>query len=175
MFLDSDLKKEPLELTTPSIEHIVDDTEIYIDPIAEGKALRKCDYVLIPLFTIAFMSAYLDRSNIGNAQTAGLLTDLNMSTQQYASTFSPSPPPNLSPKSKSKTNDRLLTGVNRCGPTILRLLRPIRTPRRPRRQEIPSQPPAFIHDVRVERDLSRHGIHEDRSAVLRREIADWVF
>ncbi|KAE9379536.1 MFS general substrate transporter [Stipitochalara longipes BDJ] len=60
------------------------DSEIYIDAIAEAKVLRKCDLVPIPLFTISFMAAYLDRSNVGNAQTAGLLTDLHMSTQQYA-------------------------------------------------------------------------------------------
>lgn len=65
----------------------LDDSESYIDPVAEARALRKCDMVLMPLFTISFMSAYLDRSNVGNAQTAGLLKDLNMSTQQYVSTF----------------------------------------------------------------------------------------
>jgi hypothetical protein len=74
--------------TSPVVEQVIDDADIYIDPVAEAKALRKCDIFLIPLFTISFMSAYLDRSNIGNAQTAGLLTDLNMSTQQYASKLS---------------------------------------------------------------------------------------
>jgi len=70
---------------TPVVGELIADSEIYIDPIAEPKVLRKCDIILIPLFTISFMAAYLDRSNIGNAQTAGLLTDLNMSSQQYAS------------------------------------------------------------------------------------------
>jgi hypothetical protein len=72
---------------TPVVGEIIDDSEIYIDPVAEAKALRKCDMVLVPLFTISLLSAYLDRSNIGNARTAGLLTDLHMSTQQYASMF----------------------------------------------------------------------------------------
>lgn len=74
-------------VATPVVGEVIHDSDIYIDPVAEAKALRKCDMVLIPLFTISFMSAYLDRSNIGNAQTAGLLTDLHMSTQSYASEF----------------------------------------------------------------------------------------
>jgi hypothetical protein len=61
------------------------ESEIYIDPVAEAKVLRKCDLYLVPLLTVAFLSAYLDRSNIGNAATAGLLTDIHMSSQQYAS------------------------------------------------------------------------------------------
>jgi len=72
---------------TPVAGELIAESEIYIDPIAEAKVLRKCDMVLIPLFNISFMAAYLDRSNIGNAQTAGLLTDLHMSSQQYASTW----------------------------------------------------------------------------------------
>lgn len=83
-------KKDPLVLSddasgTPVQEHVVDETEIYIDPKVEAKILRKIDIYLMPLLTIAFLSAYLDRSNIGNAATAGLLTDIHMSSQQLAS------------------------------------------------------------------------------------------
>jgi hypothetical protein len=62
-----------------------DASEIYIDPKAEAKVLRKCDMFLVPLLTLAFLSAYLDRNNIGNAATAGLKEDLGMSAQQFAS------------------------------------------------------------------------------------------
>lgn len=61
------------------------DAEIYIDPKAEARVLRKCDMFLVPLLTLAFLSAYLDRNNIGNAATAGLKEDLGMSAQQFAS------------------------------------------------------------------------------------------
>jgi hypothetical protein len=78
------LVSEDATISPPS-EQIIEESEIYIDPIAEAKVLRKCDMYLVPLLTIAFLSAYLDRSNIGNAATAGLLTDTHMSSQQYAS------------------------------------------------------------------------------------------
>jgi hypothetical protein len=82
-------KKNPIVFedatTSPASELMVEDSEIYIDPAAEAKVLRKCDLYLVPLLTVAFLSAYLDRSNIGNAATAGLLTDIHMSSQQYAS------------------------------------------------------------------------------------------
>ena len=69
----------------PISEHSGDGSEIYIDPKAEAKLLRKIDTFLVPLLTIAFLSAYLDRSNIGNAAISGLLPDLHMSKQQLAS------------------------------------------------------------------------------------------
>jgi hypothetical protein len=55
---------------------ILDNEDIYIDPIKERKLLWKCDMFLTSLLTLAFLSAYLDRSNIGNAAIAGLLPDL---------------------------------------------------------------------------------------------------
>ena len=42
--------------TTPVIGEILDESEIYIDQVAEARALRKCGMVMIPLFTISFMS-----------------------------------------------------------------------------------------------------------------------
>jgi hypothetical protein len=64
---------------------VSNDEDIYIDPIKERKLLWKCDMFLTSLLTLAFLSAYLDRSNIGNAAIAGLLPNLNMSRQQLAS------------------------------------------------------------------------------------------
>ncbi|RDW84353.1 hypothetical protein BP6252_01943 [Coleophoma cylindrospora] len=82
-------KKDPLVFTddasgTPTAEQVAEETEIYIDPKVEAKILRKIDIYLMPLLTVAFLSAYLDRSNIGNAATAGMLTDIHMSSQQLA-------------------------------------------------------------------------------------------
>jgi hypothetical protein len=67
---------------------MVNDEDIYVDPGKERRLLWKCDMFLTSLLTLAFLSAYLDRSNIGNAAIAGLLPDLNMSRQQLASTQS---------------------------------------------------------------------------------------
>ncbi|KAH7078261.1 major facilitator superfamily transporter [Paraphoma chrysanthemicola] len=63
---------------------VVDDEDIYIDPEKERKLLWKCDMFLTSLLTLAFLSAYLDRSNIGNAAIAGMLPDLSMSRQELA-------------------------------------------------------------------------------------------
>lgn len=71
----------PISVEEP-VEASVED--IWIDPVEEAHILRKCDLCLVPLLTISFLSAYLDRSNIGNAAIAGLLPDLGMSRQQLA-------------------------------------------------------------------------------------------
>ena len=39
--------------------------EIFIDPIAEKKLIRKLDLMLSPMMVLIFLVAYLDRSNIG--------------------------------------------------------------------------------------------------------------
>lgn len=86
----SDIEKHiasPVASTEEKSE--VDDADIYIDPQKERKLLWKCDFYLTSLLTLAWISAYLDRSNIGNAAIAGLLPDLNMSKQQLASKSTP--------------------------------------------------------------------------------------
>ncbi|KAH7027382.1 major facilitator superfamily domain-containing protein [Microdochium trichocladiopsis] len=62
----------------------VDPDDIYIDPKKERKLLWKIDLFLVPLLTLSFLSAYLDRSNIGNAAIAGMPEELGMSKQQLA-------------------------------------------------------------------------------------------
>jgi hypothetical protein len=84
-----------VELGRPASQLSVDKADglgipdpFYIDPKREAALLRKIDLYLVPLLTISFLSAYLDRSNIGNAAIAGLLPDLGMSSQQLASMIS---------------------------------------------------------------------------------------
>ncbi|RDW63755.1 MFS transporter-2 [Coleophoma cylindrospora] len=88
MATDKEVSKTSVDynigITEPLAERIIHPDDIHIDPVAEAKALKKCDWILVPLFSITFMFAFLDRSNIGNAQSAGLMTSLNMSAQQYA-------------------------------------------------------------------------------------------
>ena len=71
------------------------------DELLEQRAMRKFDYIVMPLITmfceysvrfpvsptinayIDFLS-FLDRSNIGNARTGGLLTDLGITATQFS-------------------------------------------------------------------------------------------
>lgn len=62
------------------------DGALFIEPDVEKKLLRKLDIFLAPVFTIIFLAAYLDRSNIGNAASAGMLDDLGMSSSELGST-----------------------------------------------------------------------------------------
>ncbi|KAF7594720.1 hypothetical protein BBP40_008613 [Aspergillus hancockii] len=50
---------------------------------AEKRLLRKCDLHVVPILTLLFMFAFLDRINIGNARLMGLEADLGMSGHQY--------------------------------------------------------------------------------------------
>jgi hypothetical protein len=64
--------------------------DLYIDPVAENKLLVKLDLYIAPVMTLIFLAAYLDRSNIGNAASAGMTKDLNLKRNQLGSKFSPS-------------------------------------------------------------------------------------
>lgn len=55
----------------------------YIDPVKEAKMMRKFDFWAVGLLGILYMLANLDRSNIGNAQIAGLPADLGLVGNQY--------------------------------------------------------------------------------------------
>ncbi|KPI42794.1 putative transporter [Cyphellophora attinorum] len=54
-----------------------------VDPAEERKILRKIDYRLIPLLSILYLLAYIDRSNLGNAKIAGMEQDLNLIKFRY--------------------------------------------------------------------------------------------
>lgn len=54
-----------------------------IDPALEKRVLRKMDRSLVPLVTALYLVAFLDRSNIGNAETAGMSEDLGFDDAQY--------------------------------------------------------------------------------------------
>ncbi|KAL4901206.1 hypothetical protein BDW74DRAFT_182061 [Aspergillus multicolor] len=60
----------------------VGDYAFHIDPHKEKRLLLKLDTYLAPLMTVIFLAAYLDRSNIGNAASAGMTDDLKMSSDQ---------------------------------------------------------------------------------------------
>ncbi|KAF5373342.1 hypothetical protein D9615_007389 [Tricholomella constricta] len=58
-------------------------TENVIDLVAERKLLRKLDLILLPLFTVAYCTNFIDRTAIGNAKIAGIEKDLGMSGFDY--------------------------------------------------------------------------------------------
>ncbi|KAI2617800.1 MFS general substrate transporter [Hypoxylon sp. NC1633] len=61
----------------------LENESLYIDPAVEKRVRRKIDRVLIPLVMGLYLVAFLDRSNIGNAETAGMSKDLGFDDAHY--------------------------------------------------------------------------------------------
>ncbi|GAB7364660.1 hypothetical protein MBLNU230_g5462t1 [Neophaeotheca triangularis] len=53
------------------------------DDAETKRILRKVDFRLIPMLTLLYVLAFLDRSNIGNAKIAGMNEELGLSGSQY--------------------------------------------------------------------------------------------
>ncbi|KAL2845686.1 hypothetical protein BJY01DRAFT_247510 [Aspergillus pseudoustus] len=53
------------------------------DDALEARVVRKCDLHVVPILTILFLFAFLDRINIGNARLLGLEDELGMEGHQY--------------------------------------------------------------------------------------------
>lgn len=51
--------------------------------IDEAAVLRKMDLRLIPMLSVLYLLAFLDRGNIGNAKIEGMLEDLDMTGPQF--------------------------------------------------------------------------------------------
>ncbi|KIV81233.1 hypothetical protein PV11_08660 [Exophiala sideris] len=47
------------------------------------RILRKVDYRLLPMLTLLYVLAFLDRGNIGNAKVAGMNKELKLTGTQY--------------------------------------------------------------------------------------------
>ncbi|KAF2751830.1 MFS general substrate transporter [Sporormia fimetaria CBS 119925] len=54
-----------------------------VDPVAEGKLVRKLDLFIIPVVMLLYLLSFLDRVNIGNARLYNLEKDLGLSSQQF--------------------------------------------------------------------------------------------
>lgn len=54
-----------------------------IDRAAEKRLIRKCDLYVLPVLSLLYTLAFMDRINIGNARLQGLEKDLNMKGQDY--------------------------------------------------------------------------------------------
>ncbi|GAB1196425.1 hypothetical protein APSETT444_005696 [Aspergillus pseudonomiae] len=79
------MSKGPEKVDDCTIEDIKTSSETpdISDRDAEKRLLRKCDLHVVPILTLLFMLAFLDRINIGNARLMGLEDDLGMSGHQY--------------------------------------------------------------------------------------------
>lgn len=70
--------KPPGSPDSSSVDHGVE-----IDAESEKRLVRKLDRRLVLLAFLCYMAAFLDRSNIGNAETAGMSEDLGFDNAQY--------------------------------------------------------------------------------------------
>lgn len=51
---------------------------VSLDPVKEKALLRKLDWHILPMITVLYMFAFVDRINIGNARIQGMEIDLRM-------------------------------------------------------------------------------------------------
>ncbi|GAA5837014.1 hypothetical protein JCM11251_004474 [Rhodosporidiobolus azoricus] len=56
---------------------------VAIDHAAEAAIRRKCDLQIVPIIALCYLFCFIDRSNIGNARTAGLERDLGIAPTDY--------------------------------------------------------------------------------------------
>ncbi|OJJ45401.1 hypothetical protein ASPZODRAFT_69972 [Penicilliopsis zonata CBS 506.65] len=68
-------------VAAPSAEHALSPA---VDPAVEARLLRKLDKRIPTLLAFLYLLAYLDRSNIGNAEIAGMEEDLNLVGNRYS-------------------------------------------------------------------------------------------
>lgn len=54
-----------------------------IDPETERRIVRKFDFRILPILAVMYLFNSLDKSNLGNAKTAGLTKDLGLVGNQY--------------------------------------------------------------------------------------------
>lgn len=83
--MDTDDKPKALQDVSAAEDSLDGTLDVYVDSKAQKKLLLKLDLYLAPIITLIFLCAYLDRSNIGNAQAAGMGDDLGLVGNQYGS------------------------------------------------------------------------------------------
>ncbi|CAI7647949.1 unnamed protein product [Penicillium bialowiezense] len=81
-------EKSPYSAECKPNETMVDKEGSSLGPLGfedvdEAAVLRKMDIRLIPMLSMLYLLAFLDRGNIGNAKIEGLVDDLHMTGPQY--------------------------------------------------------------------------------------------
>ncbi|KAL4959022.1 putative MFS transporter [Aspergillus stella-maris] len=84
--LHSDLEKQGIDSANGSHTALpqVQSPRVDIDPMLEARVVRKLDWRVPTLLGFLYLLALLDRSNIGNARTAGMEDDLKLGGNQYS-------------------------------------------------------------------------------------------
>ncbi|KAL4945645.1 hypothetical protein BDV06DRAFT_184175 [Aspergillus oleicola] len=82
----SDLEKQPVDSANGSHTALpqVQSPRVDIDPMLEARVVRKLDWRVPTLLGFLYLLALLDRSNIGNARTAGMEDYLKLGGNQYS-------------------------------------------------------------------------------------------
>ncbi|KAJ7578108.1 major facilitator superfamily domain-containing protein [Mycena floridula] len=75
---NEDLSDAPLDLIAKDPLNPIAEAPLDLDPIAEAKLRRKLDLLILPIVTLCYTLVFLDRGNIGNAKSAGLVDDLKL-------------------------------------------------------------------------------------------------
>ncbi|EME43912.1 hypothetical protein DOTSEDRAFT_71651 [Dothistroma septosporum NZE10] len=80
----ADDSSDTLEKATAGVHAVPSDADLpdYNDK-ETTKILRKVDYRLVPMLTLLYLLAFLDRGNIGNAKVAGMNETLKLTGTQY--------------------------------------------------------------------------------------------
>ncbi|KAL8867817.1 MAG: hypothetical protein Q9198_008382, partial [Flavoplaca austrocitrina] len=69
-------------------EENADEALTTVDKAAEKIVLRKLDWHILPLITLIYTLAFLDRANIGNGRLYGLEKDLGLKGNQFQTAVS---------------------------------------------------------------------------------------
>lgn len=82
---DKDIKlmEDGVIATTPEGDSRRVSASIAIDPAAERRLVWKFDLRILPTLAVMYLFNSLDKSNLGNAKTAGLEETLNLTGNQY--------------------------------------------------------------------------------------------
>ncbi|KAA1083034.1 hypothetical protein PGT21_023514 [Puccinia graminis f. sp. tritici] len=81
--MEREMCQESAEKSTECFESPLDQQDS-IDPRAEREAVRRSDWIILPITFIYSFLSHLDRSNLGNARVAGLQESLKMTDYQFS-------------------------------------------------------------------------------------------
>ncbi|KAL9105670.1 MAG: hypothetical protein Q9227_009188 [Pyrenula ochraceoflavens] len=75
---------EDMRLRESKEPEAIDEIRTVPNHSAEHRVRHKLDWNVMPLFFVLYMLAFLDRSNIGNAEIAGMAKDLKLTGNRYS-------------------------------------------------------------------------------------------
>jgi len=71
------------KISNSSASDEIEAQDVELQEREAARVLRKVDMRLVPLLSLLYLVAFIDRSNIGNAKIAGMTDELKMSGMQY--------------------------------------------------------------------------------------------